>query len=213
VKVTLVSAATICGRISPAGYGSLLDRRRLEEIRDKTGASIMGAITLRTGNPEMRGTDGILSPHRIRSIISQSGIIPVAGKKLFSQGARPVVFTGERNFAVLQNRLQEKAEVITLPDGQHGLSLQAALDFFADRGVDSILIEGGAQLNYTALAEGVVDEILLTIMPYISGDRNGSTLADGPGLLGDPFLKLELLSSEPVSTGEIFLHYRILKPS
>jgi len=211
VKVILVGAATICGRISPVGYGSLLDRRRLEETRDKTQASIMGANTLRTENPEMRGTNGILSPGRIRAIISRSGTIPVTEKKLFNHGPKPVVFTAEDKIFALQGKLKGKAQVVSLPDGPHGLSLQAALDFFADRGMDSVLIEGGSQLNYTALAEGVVDEILLTILPFVSGEHGTTAFADGPKHLGDPFLELELLSSESVSSGEVFLHYRVRK--
>jgi len=191
------------------GYGSLLDRRRLEETRDKTQASIMGANTLRIENPEMRGTNSTLAPDRIRAIISRSGIIPVTDKKLFNHGPKPVVFTGEDNIFRLQGKLKGKAQVVSLPEGPHGLSLQAALDFFADRGVESVLIEGGSQLNYAALAEGVVDEILLTIMPFVSGEHGTSAFADGPKHLGDPFLELELLSSEPVLSGELFLHYRV----
>jgi 2,5-diamino-6-(ribosylamino)-4(3H)-pyrimidinone 5'-phosphate reductase len=209
VKVILVGATTICGRISPAGYGSLLDRRRLEETRDKTGASIIGANTLRTENPEMRGTNGTLSQDRIRAVISRRGLIPVTDKKLFDHGPQPVVFTGEDNLSGLQERLKGKARVISLPEGPYGLSLRAALDFFTGRDVESVLIEGGAQLNYAALAEGVVDEILLTIIPYVSGEHGSTAFADGPKHLGEPFLELELLSSEAVSTGELFLHYRI----
>lgn len=211
MKVILIGATTICGRISPAGYGSLLDRRRLEETRDKTGASIMGANTLRTENPEMRSTNGILAPDRFRAVISRSGLIPVTGKKLFTHGPKPVVFTGADNVSALQEKLKGTAHVVSLPEGPHGLSLGAALDFFADRGVASVLIEGGAQLNYAALAQGVVDEILLTIMPFVSGQHGAAAFADGPKHLGNPFLELELLSSEPVSTGEMFLHYRIKK--
>ncbi|MBW2471390.1 MAG: RibD family protein [Deltaproteobacteria bacterium] len=211
MKVVLVGAVTICGRISPAGFGSLLDRRRLEQIRDSTGASIMGANTLRTENPEMRGSNGTLRPDRVRSIISGSGNISANRKKLFRHGPKPVVFSGEKNKATLRDKFNNKAEVVSLPNGPHGLSLQAVLDFFADRGVNSLLVEGGAQLNYTALAEGIVDEIFLTILPYVSGARNETTFADGPKGLGDPFMKLELLSSEPVSTGELFLHYRLEK--
>lgn len=171
----------------------------------------MGANTLRLENPEMRGTNGTLSPDRIRAIISRSGQIPVTKKKLFNHGPQPVVFTGEENFSILQGKLKGKAEVVLLPEGVHGLSLQAVLSFFAGRGVGSVLIEGGSQLNYAALAEGLVDEILLTIMPVVSGEHGGTALADGPKRLGDPFLELELLSSEQVSTGELFLHYRVKK--
>ena len=208
MKVILVGATTICGRISPVGYGSLLDRRRLEEIRDKTHASIMGANTLRLENPEMRGTNGTLPPDRIRSIISQSGSIPIEGKKLFNHGPKPLVFTSKENIFAVQGKLKKKAQVVSLPEGPYGLSLQAAIDFLTEKGVESLLIEGGAQLNYSALAQGLVDEILLTIMPFISGEHNGPSFADGPKYLGDPFLEFELLSCEPVSTGELFLHYR-----
>jgi riboflavin biosynthesis pyrimidine reductase len=208
VKVILVGAMTICGRISPVGYGSLLDRRRLEEVRDKTHASIMGANTLRTENPEMRGTNGSLPKDRIRSIISKSGSIPVEGKKLFDHGPAPLVFTSEDKVFAVQGKLKGKAHVIPLPACPGGLSLQAAIDFLAEKGVESLLVEGGAQLNYSALAQGLVDEIMLTIMPYISGDNNGPSFADGPEYLGDPFLEFELLSCETVSTNEIFLHYR-----
>lgn len=211
MKVKLVSATTICGRIGPAGYGSLLDRRRLEEARDKTGASIMGANTLRTENPEMRGTNGTLSPDRIRSIISCSGAIPIKDKKLFNHGPMPVVFTTQHNIFALQGKLKDKANVVPLPEGTHGLSIRAALDFFADRGVESVLIEGGAQLNYAALAEGVVDEILLTTIPFVSGEHGAPAFADGPKHLGTPFMELELLSCEPLSTGELFLHYRVIR--
>jgi len=211
VKVVLIGATTICGRISPVGYGSLLDRRRLEEARDNAGASMMGANTLRTEDPEMRGTNGTLSPHRIRSIISRSGIIPVAGKKLFRHGPRPIVFTSEDKVLLLQDKLKDKAEVVALPEGPYGLSMQDALNFFAGRGVESLLIEGGAQLNYAALAEGIVDEIILTMMPFVSGDHEGTPFVEGPKYLGAPFLALELISSESVSTGELFLHYRVKK--
>ena len=211
MKVILVGATTICGRIHPAGQGSRLDRRRLEEFRDKTQASIMGANTLRLDNPEMRGTNNILHPDRVRAIISQSGYVPIKGKKLFAHGPRPVVFTSECKMSALQDRLQGRADVVPLPAGQYGLSLKAALDYLAAKGVESLLVEGGARLNYNILAEGVADEILLTVMPSVSGDWKAPAFADGPNHLGSPFLRLELLGCEPAASGEIFLQYRIMK--
>jgi riboflavin biosynthesis pyrimidine reductase len=211
VKVILVGATTVCGRTSPAGQGSPLDRLRLEKFRDMTQASIMGANTLRAENPEMRGTKDILPPGRIRAIITQSGSVPTKGKKLFAGGPRPVVFTAEEKSQVLQDKMQGRAEVVPLPAGHHGLSLKAALDYLAAKGVESVMIEGGARLNYSVLAQGLADEILLTVMPFVSGDMKASAFADGPDQLGDPFLELDLLECEPVATGEVFLHYGIRK--
>jgi len=211
VKVVIIGAVTICGRISPAGQGSPLDRSRLEGIRDETGASIMGANTLRTENPEMRGSGSIIQSKRIRAIITRSGNIPTEGKNLFSHGPPPVILSSEKNIRVIQKKLRDKAEVVALPTGPNGLSMTAVRDYFAGRGVDSLLIEGGAGLNYAALAENIVDEIFLTILPSVSGDMNETTFARGSVQLGDPFMKLELLSSQTVATGEVFLHYSVKK--
>jgi riboflavin biosynthesis pyrimidine reductase len=167
----------------------------------------MGANTLRSDNPEMRGTNGSLPEDRIRSIITRSGTVNSEGKKLFQHGPRPVVFTSEENMNTVQDNLKDKARVISLPVCPHGLSLDAALDYFAENGIKSVLIEGGAKLNYSVLAQGLVDEVLLTVMPFISGDTGRPSFADGPESLGDPFLEFELLSCETVSTGEVFLHF------
>jgi riboflavin biosynthesis pyrimidine reductase len=188
--------------------GSHLDRRRLENARDTTQASLLGANTLRIGDPEMRETGGRLRPDRLRSIISGSATIPFEGKKLFRHGPKPIVFTAADKSLALQEQLKDFAEVVALPQGVGGLSLPAALDFFEKREVRSLLIEGGGRLNYSALAQGVVDEILLTITPFISGNRNAPSFVDGPENLDEPFLEFELISCEPASTGEVFLHYR-----
>jgi riboflavin biosynthesis pyrimidine reductase len=208
VKVILIAAVTICGRIGPAVTGSRLDRRRLEDARGETQASLLGANTLRIGDPEMRETEGRLRPDRIRAVISGSGKVPLEGKKLFRHGPKPIVFTGADKQTTLQETLKEAAEVVAIPQGVGGLSLPAVLDFFEKREVRSLLVEGGGRLNYSALAQGVVDEILLTVMPVISGDRNAPAFVDGPESLGDPLFEFDLLSCEPVSTGEVFLHYR-----
>jgi riboflavin biosynthesis pyrimidine reductase len=171
----------------------------------------MGASTLRSEDPEMRGMDGHLPDKRIRSIITESGQIPVANRKLFSKGPRPVVFTAEKTAQELTKRLAGCARIEILGPGPQGLSVASAIDKLAQMGVSSVLIEGGGTLNYAALAEDIVDEIYLTVMPYVSGEKKGVSLADGPKLLGQPFLPLDMLSCEQVSTGEVFLHYRVKK--
>ena len=209
MRVILISAVTICGRISPAGHGSILDRRRLEAARSETGASLMGASTLRTEDPEMRCMDGQLPEKRIRAVITESGRIPFTDRKLFNKGPRPVVFTSKERLKDLSKQLDGRATVLPLEPGPQLLPVASAIEKLAGLGAESVLIEGGGRLNYAALAEGVVDEIYLTIMPSVSGEKTAASLADGPELLGKPFLPLEMLSCDPVSSGEVFLHYRV----
>lgn len=206
----MIGASTVCGRISPAGMGSTVDRRLLEEARAATAAGLIGAGTLRVEDPEMRGPGGEFIPGRIRALITGSGDLPLT-RKIFSQGPPPIVFSSHAQVSELSGRFGERARVIGLPSGPAGLSLAAAVRHLADRGVDSLLVEGGARLNYACLAEGLVDELLLTITPNLSGDSEAVTLAQGPSPLGSPFLPLALVSCETSIYGEIIARYTMKK--
>jgi len=170
LKVFLICITTACGRISPANIGSPKDRRYLEDMRMSTDASIPGAGTLREGDPEMRGAGGIIPKNRIRAIITMSGKIPVEGRRLFQMGPPPVIFTCRDQASLLAKVIGQRANVVILPRGRHGLSIGAAISEMGRMGAKTVLIEGGARLSYSALSEGVVDEICLTIAPKISGD-------------------------------------------
>ena len=212
MKVTIIAASTICGRIGPGLTGSAVDREVLEKIRAATDASLLGAGTLRQGDPEMRGPGGHLLPQRIRGFITESGEIPVAGRKIYQHGPPPLIFTGEAAAAGLRHRLGTLAQVVALPtDSAGGLSLVAALAHLAELGATSLLIEGGGRLNYACLRQGVVDEVLLTLTPKLSGDQGAASVCGGPGPLGAPFLPLILVSCETAETGEVFLKYRLNK--
>ncbi len=211
MKVIMIAATTICGRIGPVTPGSDIDRRHLEKMRAETAASLMGAATLRQADPEMRGSGGILSPGRLRAIITSSGRIPENGKKLFLHGPDPVIFCPHTVLAELNGRIGDRARLVALPGGGGGIKINDAVRKLAEMGADSILLEGGGVLNYAALREGIVDEISLTITPAISGDRRAASLVEGPAPLGDPYLPLELLAVRQEKNGELFLRYRIKK--
>lgn len=210
MKVSLIAAMTLCGRISPGSMGSAEDRAWLEEMRAATDASLLGAGTIREGEAEMRGPQGVLPEGRIRAVISASGLLPWDERRLFRHGPAPLVFTGEEAAAGLQAKAGERAEIIALPRLTDGsLSLAAALAHLAGRGVRHLLLEGGARLNFQALAQGVVDELLVTITPKLSGDCRAASLADGDHPLAAPFLDLTLLSCRPTADGELFCRYQL----
>lgn len=148
MNVAIVAAGTLCGRISPAGMGSSEDRRLLEQLRDGTDASLMGAGTLRAENPEMRGTGGSLPSTRLRCIFTASGELPVNGKKIFAHPPLPLVFTSHDRVRSLTGSLGTLAEVHGLASGAFGLSVAEALAELGRRGARSVLIEGGGRLNY-----------------------------------------------------------------
>ncbi len=205
----MVAASSICGHIGPQSPGSRTDRIFLEKMRDASGASLIGAGTLRQADPEIRGSAATLAPDRVRAVVSLSGNIPLAGKKLFAHAPAPVIFTSLENISALQAKMAERAEIIALSAGPCGLSLHEAIVSLKERTSGDILIEGGGRLNYAALKEGVVDEIHLTICPKISGHAGAPSLIVGPQSLGQSFGDLQLLDVKAEESGEIFARYLV----
>ncbi len=211
MKVILIAAITLCGRISPATMGSQEDRQLLERMRQETDASLLGAGTLRDGDPEMRGPGGVLFADRLRGVVSGSGDFPWQKKQLFCKGPVPLIFTGHELVAELGGRFGDRAEVVGLTAGPGGLLLAPAFAELARRGARRVLVEGGGRLNHACLSQGVVDELMVTLCPFLSGDRYAASLAEGSVPLGDPFLPCELLAVRQGEQGELYLRYRVKK--
>ena len=57
---------------------------------------------------------------------------------------------------------------------------------------------------------GLVDEIYVTVCPFIFGGRTAPTSFDGAGFTREHVRKLALKSHRLSSSGEIFLHYDVL---
>jgi diaminohydroxyphosphoribosylaminopyrimidine deaminase / 5-amino-6-(5-phosphoribosylamino)uracil reductase len=71
------------------------------------------------------------------------------------------------------------AEVVRLPAGADGrVSLPALLDELGNRGVLSLLVEGGAEVHASFFADGLVDKLYAYVAPRLIGGR------DAPGPLG-----------------------------
>ena len=211
MKVIMMAAITLCGKISPAPLGSSLDRERLVRLRCQTDASLIGANTLREGDPELKGGSDARFRTRHRAVISATGNLPVAGKKLFTSPPAPLVFTSDKEKGRLIELLGERATVVSLPGNGDGLCLHSLMDKLSGRGVNSLLVEGGGKLNFSCLRQRIVDELIVTVVPLLSGDRNAASLADGNHPLGDPFAGMELSDCCRQTNGELFLRYRLKK--
>ncbi|MEO8606200.1 MAG: RibD family protein, partial [bacterium] len=106
----------------------------------------------------------------LRVVVDGRLRVPLAARVLTKTAARGTVLaTVNANQRKLNAYRARGAEVLTLPGRDGRLSLRRLLRQLAARGVNTVLLEGGATLAAAALREGVVDRIALFLAPKLVG--------------------------------------------
>jgi 2,5-diamino-6-(ribosylamino)-4(3H)-pyrimidinone 5'-phosphate reductase len=94
--------------------------------------------------------------------------------------------------------------------GKSKVDLERLLSVLKDIGISKLLVEGGGEINWSMLLNGLVDEVLVTISPRIVGGRNAVTLVEGQGfakITNGIKLKLYKVSK---NESEVVLFYRVI---
>ena len=97
------------------------------------------------------------------------------------------------------------AEVLTLPPGPDGrVPIEALLDQLGQRGILSLLVEGGAQTHAAFLAAGLVNKVYAYIAPKLIGGSEAPSPVGGVGI-GNLNDALRLRDTEVVTLGDDIL--------
>jgi len=208
----IFSTETVDGRIaSRTGFSKLSCREDLEllhKFRAWSDAVMVGANTVLVDDPSLtvRFTVG-RSPYRV-VVDPNLRVQPTA--KLFSTPGRGVLVTLEKWGEELLGKFVERG-VIAVKAGLEKLDLVKAFQELYKLGIRRLLVEGGGILNCSLLAEGLVDELRVTIAPYIFG--SGVSLATCEAFDGERSrVELALKEYYEVCPGWIHIAYRVLKP-
>ena len=77
------------------------------------------------------------------------------------------------------------------------------------KGIKKILLEGGGTINWSFLKNGLVDEMIVTISPYVLGGSNSISLVEGSGFKNlQSSTKLKLKKVQKVEN-ELVIQYKI----
>ena len=173
-------------------------RENVHILRNELTAIMIGIDTVIIDNPELtcRIPNG---RNPIRIVVDSNLRIPYDSKILqTAKKFKTIIATTEKarkekihklkDLGIIVIETKSKNEKVDLKDLMHKLGNQ---------NIDSILLEGGSTLNYSALESGIVDKILVYIAPKIIGGMKSKTPVGGSGIshLKDAFKVRELSTS------------------
>jgi len=197
--VTLKAAMTLDGKIAPAQQGnhkggatanwitSEPARSHVQQLRHQSDAILVGVGTILANDPLL--TDRTGQPRRrplLRVILDSRLRLPLESR---------VVQTAQDDVIVLCSLAEEKKKrklqkhgvrVEQIPvgttDGRPDMA--GIVGYLGELEIASVLVEGGAHVNWAALASGVVDKVFLYYAPKILGGTHSVPFADGAGFPG-----------------------------
>lgn len=218
-RVAVNMVTTVDGRAqlngTADGLGSRADRRLMRLLRVPHDAVASGVGTLRATGVWLHLPGDLARRRQLRLGTAQPIGVIIAGSRGVPTGARwftseqPRILVVGRDSPHARNAASVPAgpELLVAPDPEpHPGWVLARLH---ERGVRTLLIEGGPTLNAAFLREGLIDEVFWTVGAKILGDDGLPMIAPVAG--GSPFAEHPLdgrLLSVHRHDDELFLRYR-----
>ena len=184
--IILSAAMTIDGKIaSKTGDPELSDEKDWKEVyklRTQVDAIMVGKGTIIKDDPKLHiKYHEHKGYHRI--VVDSNLNIPIDSKVIeFQPDIYPtIICTTEKANEKKVNDFEAKNVKIIKAGKEKRVDLIKLMSLLYNYGIKSILLEGGGTLNWSFIKNNLVDEIRLTIAPWIIGGKNAIGLVEGEG--------------------------------
>ncbi len=104
----------------------------------------------------------------------------------------------------IKNYEELGCQVLYVPEKNGHIDLNRLMELLGAAKIDSILLEGGGSLNWSALESGIVQKVQTYIAPKLFGGEEAKTPVEGKGF-PDPASAVLLKNSEIIRLGGDFL--------
>ncbi len=209
-KIILSAAVSIDGKLATTTGDSKLSSKndliRLHKLRTKVDAILIGKNTVKKDDPllTVRYSKG-KNPTRI--ILDSSGTISSNSKILQTSSEIKTIIAVCKKITKKNLEKLEKFPIDVMVLGENQVNVKSLLQNLGRRKIKTVLLEGGGSINWEFIKNNLVDELFITITPYILGGTDSISLVQGKGF--DTILKSTKLRLKSVRRiqNDVVLHY------
>lgn len=188
--VIMKTAMTLDGKIASSTRKKeyILCKESLLEVhklRWKIDSILVGINTILNDNPQLTARVGGRVKYPYRIILDTNLKIPKNAKVcLQAKDGKTIIVSGEKVYEkklksleslgckIIKTKINDKGQIL----------LKDLVEQLSKMNISSILIEGGSEVNFSALKEGIIDKVIIFIAPKIVGGRTAPTLVGGEGV-------------------------------
>ena len=187
--VILKAAASLDGRVAAESGDSQWitnekSREYVHQLRSAVDAVLVGIGTVKKDDPQLtcrlknrKGKD----PIRI-VVDSTLSISPKAKVLNLNSQALTIIATTPKASLKKRALIEKKgARVLVIPSKDR-VDLRLLMEILGKEEITSVLIEGGSEINTSALQSGIVDKVLLFYAPKIIGGKKAPLMVAGKGI-------------------------------
>lgn len=193
------------------------DKVRVDRLRAEADAVMVGGRTLLAEHPQLtvksaefrteREARG-LTPNPVKVGIASNANLPPDSDFLTAGPARIVIFTTSQTSKEQLEILRARNVDVFIHESPR-VDIPQALLTLKGLGVNRLMVEGGATLNFELLRLGLVDELTAYVAPLVFGGESAPTMAAGVGLVRSAAIPLKLVDIEAWEDGGVLLKYKL----
>lgn len=208
--VFLSAAISVDGKIATktgdSNLSSKIDKIRVHKLRSKVDAILIGQNTLRRDDPilSVRYAKG---KNPIRIILDSRGKISSKSKIIKTCNKIPTILAVSKNISNKNLQRLKKYPLEIIVTGENKVNLKQLLKQLEKRKIKKLLLEGGGTVNWEFIKQGLFDEIIVTVTPFLIGGTKSISLVQGLGfskISKSTKLKLKKIKQQK---NELVLHY------
>lgn len=187
-------------------------RHHVHQLRNKYAAIMVGTGTVLADDPELtcRIENG---NNPVRIVCDTQLRTPLSSKLVTTAKEVPTIIATCCQEESRHKPYQEAGcQVLVVPAKNGGVDLQALVHRLGQEKIDSVLVEGGGQLNWSLLQAGLVQRVYTYIAPKIFGGAAAKSPVGGIGV-DNPQQAFQMRVVATQQLGEDFLLEQEVLPS
>jgi len=215
--VALKMAMTLDGKLAARGgrsrwITSEAARKEGYALREEYDALLVGVNTVLADDPRLVRHLGLNpDPHLVRAVLDGELRTPADAAMLERAPQDVVFFCRDGAAAARRKALAAKdATVVEVgDDGHEHCDLRQVLRWLGARGASSVLVEGGGEVHWSFLREGLAQTVFAFVAPLFLGGREATSAVGGVGFSSPKeavrlrFVEVRRLAEDLVLTAEV----------